>query len=35
MNDNERQSGVSRRRFLAGMGVATGAVVAGGYGLTV
>jgi len=35
MNDNERQAGVSRRRFLAGMGVATGAVVAGGYGLTV
>jgi len=36
MNDERiSEAGMSRRRFLTGMGVATTAAVAGGYGLTV
>jgi len=35
MNDRAFEAGVSRRKFLTGIGVAAGAAVAGGYGLTV
>jgi uncharacterized protein (DUF1501 family) len=35
MSDRNREAGVSRRKFLTGLGVAAGAAVAGGYGLTV
>lgn len=35
MSDYLSESGVSRRKFLTGLGVAAGGAVAGGYGLTV